>query len=139
MKIMVIMILLVSIIGCGNNTEIANKDSEIKKMSTNENLEKSNMTFVGGWKINAEMPACQLPEEVEAAFNEAKIMGAKYVPVLYVGSQLVSGMNYMLICKQTLATQEQSEGVVQMTIYKPLNGPAVITEINPILNYKFTN
>ena len=153
MKTALIIILLVSIISCGNNTETVSKDSDLKKVSKDKDLEmskslmksptnnkeKPSNAMVGGWKINEEMVECKLPEEIKIAFNEINIVGAKYVPVLYVGHQLVSGKNYMLICKQTLATQEQSQGVVQMTIYKPLNGPAVITEIKPILNYKFTS
>ena len=150
MKTALIMILLMSIIGCKNDTKTANKDSDIEAISTNESIEKSDVlmnspantnsektssrALIGGWKVNEDMPEYKLPEDVQTAFDEVKETGTEYVPVLYLGSQLVSGRNYMLICKQILTLPEQSESVVQMTIYKPLNAPAKITEIIPILN-----
>jgi len=99
------------------------------------------MRLLGGWVIDENMNKCKLPAEVKSAFNEAMtgFTGAAYTPVLYVGCQVVAGMNYMLICKQRLVVPEKVEGVVQMTIYKPLKDKAVITEIKPILDYKFTN
>jgi len=62
--------------------------------------------MLGGWSINDNLKPCPLPEEVASAFSEANthLMGALYVPVLYCGSQVVAGMNYMIICKQTLVT-----------------------------------
>jgi hypothetical protein len=93
------------------------------------------MTKLGGWTINDNLKPCPLPEEVASAFSEvnAHLLGAVFVPVLYCGSQLVSGMNYMIICKQTLVTHPPLEHLVTMVIYKPLNGPAVITSIDQIL------
>ncbi len=141
MKTALIMILLISIIGCKNDTETVSKDSDVEKpevlMSSplNTNSQKtSNRALVGGWKINEDMPEYKLPEDVQVAFDEVKVVGTQYVPVLYLGSQLVSGKNYMLICKQISSTPEQSVSIVQVTIYKPLNAPAKITEIKPILN-----
>lgn len=77
--------------------------------------------LLGGWKI-ANLEACPLPEKLATGFSSAvlQLLGADYVPVLYCGSQLVSGTNYMLICKQTLATAEKQEHLVKMVLHEKL-------------------
>ena len=71
----------------------------------------------GGWEL-AEMQSCSMPEKVASGFTEVThaLVGAKYVPVLYVGKQVVHGMNYMIICKQTLAVQGATEHLVNMVL-----------------------
>lgn len=61
------------------------------------------------------------------------LKGATYVPVLYCGSQVVAGINYMLICRQTLMTTPPDEHVVNMVVHKPLSGKAVIVSITRLL------
>ena len=72
---------------------------------------------MGGWEL-ADMQPCPLPEEVATGFKEVtqNMVGAKYVPVLYVGKQVVHGVNHMLICKQTLAAQGAPEHLVKMVL-----------------------
>lgn len=85
------------------------------------------------WVIE-NMRSCDLTEAVTTAFGEAtNLEGVGYIPLLYVGHQFVEGMNYMLICKQTLITTEPIVRIVQMTIYKKLDMPAVITDLVTIL------
>ena len=59
-----------------------------------------------------------LPEGVASAFSEvtSQMVGAKYIPVLYCGKQVVHGTNHMIICKQTLAVQGADEHIVKMVI-----------------------
>ncbi len=60
----------------------------------------------------------KLPEDVEKGFNEVTqhLVGASYEPVLYVGSQVVAGINYMIICKQTLSDKDATEHLVTLVI-----------------------
>ena len=71
----------------------------------------------GGWEL-AGMRDCGLPEKVASGFSEVTqgMVGAKYVPVLYVGTQVVHGMNHMIICKQTLAVEGAAEHLVKMVL-----------------------
>lgn len=73
--------------------------------------------MVGTWKL-VDMEAANLPQKAASAFAEvtANIAGAGYIPVFYCGEQLVNGTNYMIICRQTLTTQEPSEHLVTMVI-----------------------
>lgn len=73
--------------------------------------------ITGGWVL-AEMQGCDLPEKVASGFAEVTrtLVGAKYEPVLYVGTQTVHGVNHMLICKQTLIVQNAEEHLVRMVL-----------------------
>ena len=90
--------------------------------------------MVGDWKIVESQP-CPLPEKVATAFSEAiaGLIGASYTPVAFVGQQLVSGMNYALICDQTIVTRDPAKHVVLMKIYAPLSGKATATSIEQLI------
>lgn len=87
--------------------------------------------MTGEWKVNPHMETCNLPDDVATLFTEAteSLIGAEYSPVLYPGKQLVSGFNYMFICKQTLMTAQAETHVVKMVIHKPATSgkPMVIS------------
>ncbi len=74
------------------------------------------MMTVGGRSL--EGISSKLPKDVEKGFKELTehIEGASYEPVLYVGSQVVAGVNYMIICKQTLLDKEATQHVVKLII-----------------------
>lgn len=73
--------------------------------------------MVGAWKIE-KMQAAKLPEIVATGFAAvtSDMVGASYLPVLYVGEQVVRGTNYMIICKQTLSDKSSAEHIVKMVI-----------------------
>ena len=81
----------------------------------------------GGWKLT-EMQACDLPEPVASGFSEVTqaMMGASYMPVLYVGTQVVHGMNHMIICKQTLAVQGATEHLVNMVLNQNVDDGSIV-------------
>ncbi len=74
------------------------------------------MTTAGGW--NFKEVSSKLPEEVEKGFKEVTqhLVGASYEAVLYAGSQVVAGFNYMIICKQTLSDNDATERLVKLVI-----------------------
>lgn len=73
--------------------------------------------LIGGYELAA-MEECSLPEQVATGFGQvmATLLGAKYLPVLYVGKQIVHGTNHMLICRQSLATLGAPEHLVKLVI-----------------------
>ena len=81
----------------------------------------------GGWKL-AKMKACGLPEKVASGFTEVThaMAGAKYVPVLYVGTQVVHGMNHMIICTQTLAVQGATEHLIKMVLNQNVDDGSIV-------------
>lgn len=82
----------------------------------------------GAWNL-ADMEAVKLPTEVADAFNAVteNMVGAGYVPVLYCGTQVVHGVNYMIICKQTLVTNPPVEHLITMIINSSEQGNSVVS------------
>lgn len=78
--------------------------------------------MLGEYKL-APMEACKLPEDVAAGFAQVtgSLCGADYTPALYVGSQVVNGVNHMLICKQRLAAQGAPEHLVKLELHQGLD------------------
>ena len=81
----------------------------------------------GGWEF-VDMPACSLPEKVATGFVEVTqgLTGAKYVPVLYVATQVVHGVNHMILCKQTLSAQSAPEHLVKMVLNQNLDDGSLV-------------
>ena len=77
------------------------------------------MATLGGWNID-EMKGVNLPQKVASAFTEitSGLVGAEYMPVLYVGT------NYCIIALQTLVTRETTKQLVKMVIHVDLDGAA---------------
>lgn len=88
--------------------------------------------MLGNWNINEEMEVCTLPKEVQAAFDKWNILGVKYEPVLYAGTQVVKGINYMFICKTTLVTPAQTVGLAQV-ILNEFQGEVMTIAINRLI------
>ncbi len=81
----------------------------------------------GAYKL-AHMEPCDLPQKLATGFGEVTqgLTGAQYVPVLYVGEQVVHGINHMLICRQTLSTKGTEEHLVKMVLNQDLDGGSLV-------------
>ena len=84
----------------------------------------------GGWEIVPNEPAA-LPEEAQAAFDKALngLIGAEYTPVALVGTPLVAGMNYCILCQVTPVVPDPAPGSALVYIYADLDGNAEITNV----------
>ncbi len=86
--------------------------------------------LLGGWVLydNGSTP---MPEEVTEAFEKAAEthLGMDFEPIAYVGSQVVSGTNYMILCKGTTVTEEPVTGLKMVTVYADLSGGAKILSV----------
>ena len=85
----------------------------------------------GGWEL-AEMKSCTLPEDVATGFSEA-VKGADYDPVLYVGRQVVAGVNYMILSKQKFVVPGEPEHLVKIVIHAPITGDWSVVSIDRIV------
>ncbi len=88
----------------------------------------------GGWSANEGDISLDQNEEVRAAFEKAMegLTGASYEPIAYIGSQLVSGKNYMILCRETLVVPDADSEYAMVTVYEDLNGNAEILEVSGI-------
>ena len=81
------------------------------------------MATLGSWNID-ELKPCNLPQKATSAFTEitSRVVGTEYMPVLYVGKQIVNGTNYCILAVQTLITANSPKRLVRMVIHESLDG-----------------
>lgn len=86
--------------------------------------------MVGGWQ-NVPHEAAELPEDAQAAFDKALegLVGAKYVPVALMSTQVVAGMNYCILCQITPVVPDAASTWALVYIYADLQGNAEIMNV----------
>lgn len=72
-----------------------------------------------------------LDKAAKEAFEEVTkgLVGVKYTPIAELGSQVVAGINYAILCKVSSVTANPKTGVAVMVIYYDLSGNANITNL----------
>ena len=94
--------------------------------------------MVGGWDVCADEYSCidnRFPFRAVQAFVKAKETFSdkiEYIPQAYLGSQIVSGVNYRFVC--VAADTEKNASIKLVTVYQSITGSAVFSsfaDINP--------
>lgn len=72
----------------------------------------------------------QMPQEVATAWHDAfdGLVGAEYKPLVYLGKQLVNGINYYFVAEQTFMINPIHRGVVCLAINANDNDVTLIDE-----------
>ena len=85
----------------------------------------------GGWQA-AESP--ELTEERTAVFETAikDLVGVNYVPVAYLGSQVVAGTNHCFLCKATVVYPNAVPSYTLVYFHEDLEGNATIMQSTDI-------
>ena len=88
--------------------------------------EKTEM--VGGWQA-AEDPT--ITEERQAVLDKAleNLMGVNYVPVAYLGSQVVAGINHAFLCQGTVVYPDAVPEWKILFLYEDLEGNVTVMNI----------
>lgn len=83
------------------------------------------------WTVNMDNKALTIPKEAKKAFESAtkKYTGMTFEPIALLGTQVVSGKNYMFLCKGTTVTQEPVSSYQIVTIYNDLKNVASVKEV----------
>ena len=86
---------------------------------------------VGGWELCPPSNTVLEPKEVGDAFGKASegYAGVTLSPIATLGSQVVSGANYLVLCEGTPATQDAREQLYIATLYVDAQGVATITDV----------
>lgn len=84
--------------------------------------------IVGGW---SSPDSVKVTDEAASALKKAteKLAGGTYEPIALLGTQVVAGTNYRLLCTFTPATEGADASYTIVTVYEDLEGNAEITEI----------
>ena len=75
-----------------------------------------------------------MPQEVASAWSGAfdGLLGAEYKPLLYLGKQIVHGVNYYFIAEQTLITANPERHIVIIKV-NALDGKYTVVGIEQII------
>ena len=110
-------------------------EEETSEEETSEEMtEEYNMaggeTIPGGWTIYTD-GSCELPDMVQEAMEKAMegYVGMDFTPVTYLGSQVVAGMNYRILCTGTPVVLNPEPKLVVVTIYADFDGNSAITDV----------
>lgn len=88
-------------------------------------------TLSGGWTPSAD-PA--VTEEMKALFEKGTetLTGASYIPVAYLGSQVVAGTNHAFLCQAVTAypgALEIAPAYTMVYLYEDLSGNVTVLSI----------
>lgn len=74
----------------------------------------------GGYEL-VNRPATSLPQDLATALSTVNqdLLGATYIPIWYVGKQIVNGVNHKLICRQIKTTKDNAQAIVALTLNIP--------------------
>ena len=88
-------------------------------------------SLVGGWKTP---DSRELTPEALDAFNKAMegLVGVDYKPVALLGTQLVAGMNYCILCEAKVVYPGAEPYYAKVTVYEDLKGNATVTDIEKL-------
>lgn len=96
-------------------------------------LAEEPMMKLGGWISNTENPA-EIPQEVLDAFNKAieGLEGCTYEPIALLASQVVSGMNYCLLCRLTVVYPDAQPTYALVYVYQSIEGACELARVEDI-------
>ena len=86
--------------------------------------------IAGGWSANSGDLSMSANTDAMAAFEKATegLTGYVYEPLALLGSQVVAGMNYRILCRGTAVVPDAIPTFEIVTIYADLDGGAEITD-----------
>ena len=89
---------------------------------------------VGGWSAYADDPTV-IPQEALDAFSKAidGLVGCTYEPIALLGTQVVSGMNYCLLCRLTAVYPDAEPGYALVYVYQSLDGSCQLLRVEDIV------
>ena len=104
-------------------------NAEVLKIDTL--LEAADANVDGGWGVNTGDPAFANNAEVKAAYEKALasmvVAGGVMEPVAYLGSQVVGGYNYLVLCRVKAVIDDPTTELALVTIYVDPQGNASIS------------
>ncbi|MBR3640469.1 MAG: hypothetical protein IKN53_00385 [Oscillibacter sp.] len=117
---------LLALAACGAKTEAP--AAAPNETQTEEAAQPSLTDVVGGWTPAAEFA---LTDEKLAVFDKALegLVGVNYVPVAYLGSQVVAGTNHCFLAQATAVVPNAEPYYVFVYAYEALDGSVELMNI----------
>ena len=84
--------------------------------------------ILGGW-TKADVVSLTVEQQELLQKATESLLGTKYIPVAFLGSQLVSGTNYALLCRIAPVTADPVETYAIVKLYQDLNGNVSLLDV----------
>ena len=86
---------------------------------------------LGGWAAASD-PA--ITDEIQELFDKGikGLVGVHYVPVAYLGSQVVAGLNHAILCQATVVYPGAEPRWVIVYLFEDLKGGVSVTDITDL-------
>lgn len=105
--------------------------TDVSDFTVEPAIEKKDGDLVecGGWGPVVDQPAVELEKEVKEALEKAaeELDGMKVEPLALLGSQVVAGTNYKILCRMIPVTDEPITEIHVIEVYADLDGGATIS------------
>ena len=114
-----------------DNAEIISIERiDVADVKTADQKDTSGMT--GAWEVKGTGKPGALSEEAENALSKALegFTGTGQIPILLLGTQLVSGMNYKILCIGETVTESPVRSVYVATVYEDLEGNCELSDLS---------
>ncbi len=87
----------------------------------------------GGWNLD-EVKGCNLPQKVATDFTAvtSELVGADYESIAYLGSQVVNGTNYRILCIQRITVPNADKKIVKMIINEASDGSVRLVSVSGV-------
>ena len=111
----------------GETAVISIEEIELDNIETLDNADTD--AKVGAWQITEPEEPAELPENAQAAFENAAAgwVGVSFSPIALLGTQIVAGTNYKILCCGTMVTKDPITSLYVIDVYEDLEGEAQIT------------
>lgn len=88
-------------------------------------------SLVGGWTTS---PSPEITEDLALLFEKglSETVGVSYVPVAYLGSQLVAGTNHCYLCQATVVYPDAQPYYALVYLYQALDGSVSLLNVQPL-------
>lgn len=130
LAVMLVIAMIASFAACGGSGSTED-DTTVPEENPTEILPE-NEDLAGGYTVKSEVEAVELPEDVKAAFDLALegYTGIGLTPIAYLGSQVVAGTNYAILCLGKVMNPTAKPSLKVAVINKDLEGNATMLRVN---------
>ena len=91
--------------------------------------ESKDEDLLGGWEVTGSGKPGALTAESEQALSDALagVSGVTYMPIVLLGTQVVSGMNYKFLCYGTASENNPATNLYVVTVYQDASGKSELS------------
>lgn len=92
--------------------------------------------LAGGWEVNTGSTSISKNAAAKAAFKKAtaELLGVSYQPIAVLGTQVVAGMKYAILCRATPVYPDAVPEITIMYIYESVDGTVDIDGFQTIIS-----